>query len=89
MQLSLEQGEWILERLGYHRPILADPFKRLPPEGPERTYVSEGKVGGPKAIGVAFQQGATTDRDKLRAHLLDLGIDEEAVLEAFDALDQA
>lgn len=88
MRLSLEQCEWILERLGYYRPIAADPLRRLPPEGPERTYVSVGKVGGPKGIGVAFQQDATIDRDSLRAYLLDLGIDAEAVAEAFDALDQ-
>lgn len=47
--------------------------------------MSEGKVGGPKGIGFALQRGATIDRDAFRACLLDLGIDAEAVAEAFDA----
>lgn len=85
MPLSLEQCERILERLGYHLPSLGM-FERPRPPGRERTYVSEGKIGGPKGIGFALQEGATIDSDAFRAWLLGLGFDAEAVAEVFDAL---
>lgn len=86
MRLSLEQCERILERLGYHLPSPAR-FERPRPPDRERTYVSEGKVGGPKGLGFALSQGAMIDSDEFRAYLLELGIDGEAVAEAFGALE--
>ena len=85
MPLSLEQCERILERLGYHLPSLGMFERPRSPDGP-RTYLSEGKIGGPKGIGLTFSQGAMIDSDAFRAELLDQGLDPEAVAEAFDAL---
>lgn len=86
MRLSLEQCERILERLGYHLPSLGM-FEHPRPLDGARTYVSEGKVGGPKGIELTFRQGTMIEREWLRDYLLELGIDEEAVTEAFDALE--
>ena len=74
----------VIEELGYHLPF------EIPAAGPagldagRHIYISEGKVPGPKALGVQpFDLDALVVVSMARRWLLEIGVDQHAVEAAF------
>lgn len=70
----------VLAELGYHRPFETTASGTVGMDPRPHLFVSEGKVSGPKAVGIEpFDLNAPMLLAAARQWMVEIGIDEEAV----------